>query len=376
MTVRVYRSTDNGAPVLTGLAGSLIAVLDGCLVNGYGAITISSITQSGGVATVTTSAPHNWVNGPKVLVSGATQAGYNLEVTATITGASTFTYPVDPGTVTPATGAPTVKRGASGWTKPFTGTNVASYKQPAGISNGMSLRVDDNTTSNIARVLGYEVMTSVSAGTSPFPTSAQSTGGLYFYKSTPTDATPCAWILVCNGPMFYLFNNANATVGWNDANSFAFGDITSYKSGDVKNTVIIGGIDTSVSPQLPILATAVPTVVTGHYVARSYTQLGSSTTLGKGTDSYKANGATIIGGAGLVYPNPADGGLYAAPVFISEPVAVSMRGVLPGFWNPLHNKPLAHGDVWVPTGDLAGKTLEAINMNPSGQVFVETSDTW
>lgn len=33
----VYRSTDPSAPVLTGQAGSLTAVLDACLVNGYGA---------------------------------------------------------------------------------------------------------------------------------------------------------------------------------------------------------------------------------------------------------------------------------------------------------------------------------------------------
>lgn len=36
MTVRVYYDDDASAPVLTGLAGSLISVLDACLVNGYG----------------------------------------------------------------------------------------------------------------------------------------------------------------------------------------------------------------------------------------------------------------------------------------------------------------------------------------------------
>ena len=34
--IHVYRSTDAGAPTLTGLAGSLISVLDACLVDGYG----------------------------------------------------------------------------------------------------------------------------------------------------------------------------------------------------------------------------------------------------------------------------------------------------------------------------------------------------
>ena len=36
MTVRVYRSDDASAPLLTGTIGSLITVLDACLVNGYG----------------------------------------------------------------------------------------------------------------------------------------------------------------------------------------------------------------------------------------------------------------------------------------------------------------------------------------------------
>jgi hypothetical protein len=34
MTVQIFRSTDAGAPVLNGTAGSLIAVLDHCLVSG------------------------------------------------------------------------------------------------------------------------------------------------------------------------------------------------------------------------------------------------------------------------------------------------------------------------------------------------------
>lgn len=37
MPVTVYKSTDASAPVLTGLVGSLITLLDACLVNGYGA---------------------------------------------------------------------------------------------------------------------------------------------------------------------------------------------------------------------------------------------------------------------------------------------------------------------------------------------------
>src|SRR4051812_48257028 len=37
MAVTLYKSTDAGAPVLTGQVGSLVALLDAVLVNGYGA---------------------------------------------------------------------------------------------------------------------------------------------------------------------------------------------------------------------------------------------------------------------------------------------------------------------------------------------------
>ena len=36
MTVRIYKSTDSGAPTLTGQAFSLISLLLACLVDGYG----------------------------------------------------------------------------------------------------------------------------------------------------------------------------------------------------------------------------------------------------------------------------------------------------------------------------------------------------
>ena len=69
---------------------------------------ISTITWSANVATVTTAAPHGYTNGDVVgmVITGAVPAGYNGTFQATITGASTFTYPlgVNPGSnTTPGT---------------------------------------------------------------------------------------------------------------------------------------------------------------------------------------------------------------------------------------------------------------------------------
>lgn len=46
MAYTEYRSTDSGAPVLSGTAGSLIALLDACLVNGYGAKAAAGWTKN------------------------------------------------------------------------------------------------------------------------------------------------------------------------------------------------------------------------------------------------------------------------------------------------------------------------------------------
>lgn len=78
-------------------------------VNVTGAIT--SITQTGGTATITTTNAHGFYNGTgsvsgwNLSISGANQAGYNLSgAIFTVTGANTITYPVNSGTVSPATG--------------------------------------------------------------------------------------------------------------------------------------------------------------------------------------------------------------------------------------------------------------------------------
>lgn len=66
--------------------------------------TASSLTQAAGLATFTTTIPHNAVTGDVVLISGATPTGYNTSATITVTGSSTFTFPISSTLVSPATG--------------------------------------------------------------------------------------------------------------------------------------------------------------------------------------------------------------------------------------------------------------------------------
>lgn len=72
-----------------------------------GAVALSSLTQTGGTATATTAAAHGLSTGNLVRIAGANQAGYNGDQYITVTGATTFTFAVDSGTVSPATGTVT-----------------------------------------------------------------------------------------------------------------------------------------------------------------------------------------------------------------------------------------------------------------------------
>jgi hypothetical protein len=69
-------------------------------------VALISLTAAGTTATAVTENPHSLQTGNSISVSGATQAGYNIAATVTVTGANTFTYPVAGGTASPATGLP------------------------------------------------------------------------------------------------------------------------------------------------------------------------------------------------------------------------------------------------------------------------------
>lgn len=89
---------------------------------GFMAVTtlaVTSITRTGQVATVTTTAAHGLRTFDRVRVAGATQTEYNVDARITVTSATTFTYAVAGSPATPATGTITIQRlnnfGAAGF---------------------------------------------------------------------------------------------------------------------------------------------------------------------------------------------------------------------------------------------------------------------
>ena len=382
----IYRSTDSGAPVLTGEVNKLVLLLDACLVNGYTA-SVTSITRAGSIATVTCPVPHNLLTGQSVLIAGAVETDYNGTFVVTVTSTTVFTYTV-PGTpATPATGTITYKRLAAGWTKPLTGTNKAAFLQGAG-SNGFYLRVQDDApgagAAKEARMRGFETMSDVDTGTGDFPTVAQSAFGEVCRKSATADATARSWILVADARTLYLFvkTGDNAVVHF----AFAFGEFYSLLAGDNFRCMIAGrNTENSAVTTLDTLdLVSLPSAVTSFFfITRGHSGTGGSVNAGRHGDRTKGAQLGYLAG-NMAYTNPANGAFYVSRVWVHDSVTTpvnGLRGRMRGFWHWLHPiAGVADGDVLTGTGELAGKTFLVVKSGGAGGgglslYIIETSNT-
>jgi hypothetical protein len=352
MTVRVYRSTDASAPVLTGQVGSLTALLDAVLVNGYGALSAAGWT----IAQTTTN-----------------KRGYKQNTSGSNNTAGMVLYVDDTGP----------------------GAAAAREARACGFETLTAI---------------------TPTGTGQFPAAAQSAigvGTLVIRKSSTADATARAWTIIANGQTIYLIietgDKASPALG---AMVFVFGDIKSYRANDQYAVGIIGrvlensgGSDReSFAMMGPSNSMTLNSKFMGHFMARSWTGIGGSVQVGKQWDwgklgnlgplcGWNSDAQLAFGGSTALLPgrnatasqwpgpNGADGGLFVSPVYTFHSWA--MRGYWPGLWVPMHDRPLVHNDVvTVSSGNLNGKTLLCqqilvyLTGDDYGCVFFETSDTW
>lgn len=306
-----YSSSELNAPTLNNAAGSLIAVLDACLVNGFGLKSVTSITLSGTLATVTCNG-HQFSGGvgKRVLIAGSSVTAINAAHEVTVVDANTFTFPTTAtGTVS---GTLTAKRAPLGWTKPYSGTNTAMYARTDGAATGMLLRVVDTATTpattSYARAFGVESASDIGTYDGQFPTPAQFADGVYVSKGT-SNTTAKQWHLVGDGRTLHLFTDDGAFPyysGYFGLHYFTFGDIDSWRSGgDSHSCLIGGGVDTNggnYSHQ-----SLLPTSSTGVYLARPNNLIGSAVKA-----SHWGRGVTAPGYAsdsGGIYPSPVDNGM-------------------------------------------------------------------
>lgn len=393
-TVKFFREDFPGAPVLNGVAGSLIGLLDACLCTGFGLRSATSLVVSGGVATLTLASDAKNANLLRsvVLVDGVTGALTALNGEQRVTFASStelkFATAAADGT---ATGTITVKTAPAGWEKKFPGTNTAAFKSLDVTSLGAHLWVNDAGTLN-ANVRLYEAMTGVDAGTGAAPTVAESSTGGFWTKSNSANTNANRWDLFADSRGGYYCPVPASGGNTNSVGqaSYFFGDVLAYKSGDAFAAAVFGAASApgaAVSYGSVLFAGQGGASLMSRFL-RSYTGVGSAVSAYAVPMSGSGSTASGADGQQGTFPAPTDGGLRLSKIQCTE-AAVSgataiLRGGMPGVYycpqTGLHTS-FQRGDV-VAFGAktiytvYAGGNSSDISTSTAGRGFVDITGPW
>lgn len=364
-SVKHFYSAMAGAPALSGTVGSLIAVLDACLVTGFGAKAVDSGTITGGVCRL------NFASGASaakqeavILVSGASPAALNGEqkVTAVATGWVEFKTDLPDGAVT---GSISFKLAPLGWEKVFSKTNVAVYRPTDPASTRPYIRVDDSNAA-FARVQMYESMTDVDTGTGVTPSLA---GGWYWHKWTSAASTATYWLLIGDSRGFYFLNNMQGATAASQNGTTAIsrfvGDLNSYRSGDAWCALLTG---TGSSGYNTTTGCIFSSSTAGFEIMRSSAGVGASVGANRLTFGNGISGSDVTAGN---FPSRADNGLRLSPIQMTDGAATfGPRGDLPGAFHCPQSGVLAGigADVVLTrgSGPFAGKTLLSLSVGSPG----------
>jgi hypothetical protein len=236
--------------------------------------------------------------------------------------------------------------------------------------------------------LSSSVTNSVGMGVNPFPTSSQMTtmGSPFMHvnirKSATFDATNArAWLMFADSSSFMFFTQPGDSA--NVWNGFMFGDFYSFKSGsvDAYRCMIIGrGIENSSAAESEGMDTLQNMTLgtTGLFIDRSFNSSVLSVTGSRHGDGIK--GSTSQFNGNLPFPNSTDTGIYMSPVWLVEsgaPLNQNVRGMMRGLYQPLHAAAnFTDGQVFSGSADFDGKTFYVIFKSANNGVYIiETSDT-
>lgn len=350
MTVRFYQSTDASAPVLRGVAGDLIALLDACLVTGYGAKAAAGWTK-----------PFTGTNKAVFRMGTTGNTGFylNVEDAAAGSGGAREAY---------MTGFQTMSAVATG---------TGQFPTGAQLPLGPAL-----------------------------------SGAVVCRKSSTADTTARKWYLLADSSVFYLFvETGDFTVNPLCPFGFSFGDLYSIDdTADLYRCHILGRNNQNQGGSnyeaWSGLTQSLGQTQAGHFLAAQPNGVGTSLAAGKHLDLVKfAGGGTLVLASGTgtlgsgtntayslgsgaqsspeVYPGQVDGAVHMLPLWWSNPNMV--RGRMKGIWVPTQQAVFNQGDTFNGTGDQTGKTFIAMNVPQIrsdasiatwSNVYLEISDTW
>ena len=368
-----------GAPVLTNNWGSLTALLDACLVNGFNLKMVTALSRTDDTATATIGSGHGFMVDQVVLVEGCDQPSYNGEFTITAITSTTVSFRVPGEPASPATTQTgiTLKIAPLGFETVFTGTNKRVYRSPNPLSNRHYLRVDDSlpegyttTWAKFARVTITEGMADIDTfvgAQAPFtpgaptrnevPTGSGTTmyvGWFKWYYARQSYAETSgdngnwsrSWVLIGDDRGFFLINSSGYQGDWRVLHAFT--DFDSYKPGDNFASYLISSERyqqanyTGGSYPYQDAYSAYAQDTTGKICMRDYTGIGGNCRLGM-LSLNDGNNQNISGRSGAIpFPNGPDYGLILHPIYLRETSGGHLRGTLPGMFWVHQNQPYGH----------------------------------
>lgn len=333
-SVKFYREDFPGAPVLNGVAGSLIGLLDACLCTGFGLRSATSLVVAGGVATLTlaSDAKNGNLLDSVILVENSSIAALNGEQRVTWASSTELKFATAAADGT-ATGSITVKTAPAGWEKKFSGTNKAVFKSLSVEANTSYLQVKDTGTTN-ANVRMYETMVNVDTGVGAAPTVAQLAPGGYWAKSAAANATPISWDLFSDARAFYYCPAPFTAIDtqYIGQGCWFYGEPIAFKSNDAFSTAIFFGNqdNSNYTSHGSVFNT---TNTDGPRVARGYSGLGASVPCWAKPQS---GTSALSGDDGFLgaFPSQTDGALLLSEYILVDTASAGdqlvRRGRMPG----------------------------------------------
>ncbi len=336
-SVKHFLSTMYGAPVQNGLAGSKIAVLDACLITGFGLRAATRITVAAGVATVEFSVSAALPPPPDsvLLIEGAAQVLLNGEQRVSESGSGVFKFrTAAPDGVDNGAGI-TFKYAALGWAKVFTGTNQAVYRSTDSRTYGMYLYADDRNA-QATSMRAYESMSAIDAGTGPFPNFVQRDTGSWWTKSYSANANPVRWLIVGDS-RFFVDNTAPGTASSATSTAGgtkAFGDLLSlHRAGDAYACLLSGASSQQNAIAYPSNGSLDSASSNWYFLPRAITGLGGSVAPELKSYAGNANAGSGTDSSFGIFPSDVDGELKLTQLYLSNSPVTSgtPRAVVPGY---------------------------------------------
>ena len=183
LPVKWFDNRFHGIPILNGTPGSMVAVLDAVLVNGFGNTNAVTISVTNKKATIILQDGVTFFRKSVVAISGFSNQAYNSEYQVQETSVGKIVISLDaPNGTIEATGV-VVKYAPLGWFKPFSGVSKAIYK-PSKVDAQQWMFYVDDTYAKYCKVAIMENATSLENHVNPRPRTYNFIWGKSYYADT------------------------------------------------------------------------------------------------------------------------------------------------------------------------------------------------